>query len=46
MSSAVYFYLLRAIEKVVPDNSIASNFASSALARVASAVIANPLGVI
>lgn len=47
MSSAVYFYLLRWIEKRVVDGAGAGgNFAASALARIASAVVANPLGVI
>ncbi len=46
MSSAVYFYLLRTIEKLVPENTVGSNFVASALARIASAIVANPLGVI
>lgn len=45
MSSAVYFYLLRSIEKLVPENS-GGNFVASAMARIASAIVANPLGVI
>lgn len=46
MSSAVYFYLLRSIEKVMPESNVTSTFAASALARIASAVVSNPLGVI
>lgn len=45
MSSAVYFYLLRYFEKVLPENSM-SNFSASALARIASAVVANPLSIV
>lgn len=45
LSSAVYFYLLRTIEKAIPESS-ASNFTASAMARIASAIVSNPLGVI
>lgn len=31
---------------MMPENSFANNFVASALARIASAVVSNPLGII
>ena len=49
ISSAVYFYTLRTLEGFLQkriDDNLQSNFLASSLARVASAFVSNPLGVI
>lgn len=45
MSSAVYFYFLRYFENTIPQSSM-TNFAASAIARIASAIVANPLSIV
>ena len=45
-SSAVYFFTMRKLEENLPKNSVISNFTASALGRVASSLVANPLSVL